>query len=480
MLDIIPMYSGSGFTSAEEPPPPGPAIDPLHSSVIFLAHMNGTDESTSFIDEIGHTIQTFGGAQIDTVVSKFGGASGQFDGTSAYLIPLFAFQDIQLTQADFCIECWLFPTSLAGTQVIIATRDGSNITFNGWEFRIDTGGQLVFASANGSLSSPPAAILAGIWQHVAVVRQGTVLTLYINGISVDSDTFTFTDATQGNVTIGRQNDSSIPHNYYSGYIDDVRITKATPRYTTNFIPPTSQHPDIGTGDQYWNNVSLLLHMEGLEANNVFVDEKGHAISVAGSWFTVSTQFKFGHRSANNASSYLAYLYTPDHVDFDFGSGDFTIETWLRFTTLPANDGATVATIVNKWQGPGNRSFFLSVFHVSGQHTIQFAYSLDGTAYLSIFEVWPGIAVNQWYHFAVVRSGNTLLFFIDGVQLGTTQAITGTLFDSAWELQIGGTNLALNYALVGYLDDFRITKGIARYTANFAVPDTTFYNYLPPA
>jgi len=84
----------------------------------------------------------------------------------------------------------------------------------------------------------------------------------------------------------------------------------------------------------------------------------------------------------------------------------------------------------------------------------------------ILNVSSVITLNTWQHFALTRSGTDLKSFIDGTQVGTTQ--TNSDNHTAGRLMIGD-NVTVAYPLNGYIDDLRITKGVARYTANFTPP-----------
>jgi hypothetical protein len=209
--------------------------DPDFASVSLLLHMNGTNGSTTFTDTSTNafTVTASGGAQISTAQSRFGGASGIFDGTNDRLsAPVDA--DLQLS-GDFTIEWWIYLTNLARNNAVFAAT-----STNCW-FSFHPGG--VRFVANGSFrwldATPSTAVAVNTWTHVALVRSGTTLKLYVSG----DDSLTITsfstrvDLTFVGVGSGGVND------YMLGYLDEMRVTNGVARYTSNFTPPTTAFPD---------------------------------------------------------------------------------------------------------------------------------------------------------------------------------------------------------------------------------------------
>jgi hypothetical protein len=203
------------------------------SSVSLLLHMDGSNGSTTFTDSSSNalTVTANGNAQISTTQSKFGGASGYFDGTGDYL-------DISNTAApggseSFTYELWIYPVDVSGQdRVILETRGGS-----GFVFFINTSGFLqVFDSAAGLLAASTTALTANTWQHIAVSKNGSVATYYIGGTAASAYTLT-SHASANNCRIGARNDAAAGFN---GYIDDLRITKGVARTIT---VPTAAFPD---------------------------------------------------------------------------------------------------------------------------------------------------------------------------------------------------------------------------------------------
>src|SRR3989338_5118640 len=103
----------------------------------------------------------------------------------------------------------------------------------------------------------------------------------------------------------------------------------------------------------------------------------------------------------------------------------------------------------------------------------FAYSTDGSAVAATVTGTWSPSINTWYHIAAVRTGATIKLFIDGAQIGTDYNIgSSVIYNSNGEaLWIGAYHSGAGGDtpggfLNGWIDEFRVTKGAARWTANF--------------
>lgn len=214
---------------------------------------------------------------------------------------------------------------------------------------------------------------------------------------------------------------------------------------------------VGTGDPYWGNVTSLLHMEGANGGTTFTDQIANTWTRVASTVTSTAQFKFGASSMLVASGRIAST-TPMGVG-GVGTGDFTIEGWFYATATTARGlfdtlaNATSNGIALGWNQAG------------GTWQIYF----NGTTYLSSS---TSLTLNTWVHFALVRSGTTVQLFVNGVSIASfTQASNMT----AATLFIG-QYFNSSFPWLGYIDEFRVTKGVARYTAGFTPPSAPFPNF----
>jgi hypothetical protein len=252
---------------------------------------------------------------------------------------------------------------------------------------------------------------------------------------------------------------------FNGYIDDIRVTKGFARYTANFAPPIAAFPDIGPiYDPNFSNVSLLLHMDGSNGSTSFIDNSINSLAVTanGNAQISTAQNKFGGASAafDGAGDYLSVA-ANTLTDLP---GDFTIECWAYFNSL-----GVAQTLLGKW-GNTNRAW---LFSVDSATQLTFALGNNG-GYSTLFSRAMSISTNTWNHFAVCRAGTTIYQFVNGVQAGATG--TSSANCSATQVTAVGINTDGNvYSVNGYIDEARITKGVARYTSNFTPPTVAFPN-----
>lgn len=218
--------------------------DPYFSNVSLLLHMNGTNGSTTFIDNspVPKTITPSGSAQISTAQSKFGGGSGLFtNGNSALSCSgLSSLNQFVASGQVGTIECWIRFNNFNSPRNFIFGCYGTGE--QGWTVDINSSGTgIAFAqntTLNNTLSISPLSI--NVWYHFAVVNTGTIIQVYINGQSVGSTSnYSVINATQ-DFRIGARRGTELP---LTGYINEFRVTEGVARYTSNFTPPTQAFPN---------------------------------------------------------------------------------------------------------------------------------------------------------------------------------------------------------------------------------------------
>lgn len=214
----------------------------------------------------------------------------------------------------------------------------------------------------------------------------------------------------------------------------------------------------GDGDPHFENVALLLHMDGGNGGKTFVDSSlsQKTVSAAGDAAISTAKSKWGGASLLLDGS-GDYLSVQEHDDFVFGTGDFTVELWVN-TTATAEKA-----LLDQYNNSSN-SWQFSIKNGTLQWYSDEAYALVGS-----------IPVNTgaWHHVAATRSAGTLRLFVDGTLDGTVAL--GTNYTPKVALGIGAQVASRNasYDLPGNIDDLRITKGVCRYTANFTPPTAPF-------
>ena len=166
----------------------------------------------------------------------------------------------------------------------------------------------------------------------------------------------------------------------------------------------------------------------------------------------------GAVSFNGSSTYLSVPYSSN---FDFGSGDFTIEFWM-YTSSSGNSTKGLMAFSHNAS-----NYAQALWYFPTASTISFWCSSNGTTWDVASNVATGtFALNTWYHVAVSRSGSSIRLFFNGV-LQNTVTFAGTLagtYDRNW---IGATTANGYYN--GLLSNIRVVKGTAVYTANFTPP-----------
>lgn len=218
-------------------------------------------------------------------------------------------------------------------------------------------------------------------------------------------------------------------------------------------------------DQYWDNVVLALPMYGVNGSTTFTDisPTPKAVTRYGNTVISTAQSKFGGTSAYFDGS-GDYLIVPGSVDFDLYSGGNTVELWIYFMST-----ANTPHIISIGKNADNRN----TLWLDGSK-LKFTTAISGV-YRTIINSTTTISTATWYHIALVKDLSTLYLFINGA---LDCSVSGGLF------LVGGSPLvhighqafnstASDY-LKGYIDDLRITKGVARYTANFTPPASSYF------
>jgi hypothetical protein len=226
-------------------------------------------------------------------------------------------------------------------------------------------------------------------------------------------------------------------------------------------------------DPYFSSTVLLLGFEGSDGSTTITDEsaaaRGNATAVVNQAQIDTAQFKFG------ASSLLLdgsgdRVDWADSDDWLFGSGAFTVETWVRFNSLTG-----FQTIASQWNNVGTARSWMLDFPGSANNVLRFGYSEGLGDEHFIQGAWTPSA-NTWYHIVVDRSGNVFRIYADGVMITSTTAAV-TLQNSTEGLRIGSLFIsgANTNFFNGWIDELRITKGVARYASDsgYAVPTAAF-------
>ena len=400
---------------------------------------------------------------------------------------------------DFTIEAWVYYTSASGTDssVYAASQDG---TTNYFAFNINMSTNAYSVYLNGGATSIGShGISANTWTHVALVRSGSTITAYTNGVSkgtvTNSSTLGYSTLTAHRIGTGAA----------TRYITNFRMVKSAV-YTANFTPPISSAlTAISNTVILLNAASSSTLLTDSSANNYTVTASGtptwsvsspytfaESASTSVKWFTAggvnsSAVSKFGTGSmyfpGGTASSTMYARSTTDTRYNLSGNTDFTVEMWANTTSFPVG-GADCLWNVGQ-ASAGNTAHNLD-FYLNGNATvitaINFnAYNISGTAtIIQTFTLPTPLALNTWHHYVLERNNYTYYVYVDGVLVGSYYNATSLNYQVGDYMQLGSLFIT-NYAspFNGYIDDFRFTAGVARYNGNFSVPTAAFPSVTSP-
>ena len=167
-----------------------------------------------------------------------------------------------------------------------------------------------------------------------------------------------------------------------------------------------------------------------------------------------------------------YLTIANSSDFGFGSGDFTIEAYVRW-----NDLSGTGSVVGVWQSSDTRRSWL--LQCSGSNTLTGLLSSDGSTGGSLkqCDAVGDLAENKWHHCAFTRSGNNIRLFLDGKLKATTDVTGFSVYDNTNDsLTIGSfRNDGAGDPIDGFISNVRVIKGTALYTSNFTPPTRALTN-----
>jgi hypothetical protein len=212
---------------------------------------------------------------------------------------------------------------------------------------------------------------------------------------------------------------------------------------------------------------LLLHLD----NNVTDSSSSPKIPSTVYNITYSSSIKkMGTHSAYFDGSMSMIVYDPSS-DFDFGTGDFTIDFNFRGTAYTGLDGCWYSHSPDR-NDPHN--YICELYYA--ESSILFYVMVDGVTKCEMYWSWTPV-VDTWYHIALVRYGSDLKLYVNGVALtlssSPTPIGTNNITMPSCYTAIGYRTFNGNAFITGYLDEYRVSKGIARWTSNFTPPTSQY-------
>lgn len=374
--------------------------------------------------------------------------STYFDGTSDFLgIPTGSSAFDFSSTKTMTLEFWAYVTTWGGTySCFFDIQEGAPFRFTYFN------GTLYWQTAAGNVITAAVTLSTNTWYHYAFVRNNDTVYMFVNGVGVATGSYTagWGTTAAGNVFIGCNRGDTW---FVNGYMTDVRLVKGTALYTSAFTPPTQPLTAI-------TNTSLLTCQTNQSVNNnLFLDSSTNNLVVTRNGNTTQGTFSpYGENWSYYFDGASDYFIIGNSAPFTFGTGDFTVETWIYL--LANQTGYILDTRPSTTQG----AYFTLYYSSNTRFVFQTgtSSSISGT---------PGTYTNAWVHVAVCKASGITKLFINGIQQGGSYTDT-TSYTSATLVTIGASSYTLGAAGVyGYISNLRVVKGTALYTSNFT-PSTT--------
>jgi len=456
-----------------------PSVSEYSSDIYtkLLLHGNGTDASTTITDSSGvatKTVTANGNAILKTsygIAPKFGTGMAYFDGNGDYLT-IADHDDFNFGNGDFTIDFWFYSLDVTSRHLTGILNSSVTLSSFVYLFEFTSGGKIQFQTYSGSTKyqiTGTTTLSENTWYHIEVVRNNGNLNMYLNGNSEGTPLTNLSTNSINNgttpLTIGRAGDYVVAGYYYYGYIEEFRVSKGIARHTSAFTPSTSAYES----DSY---TKLLLHTDGSNNSTTFTDSgnTGHTVTPNGDAKIKTTSLilpkigtAMGYFDGNGD-----YLSIPDTEDWNFGSGDFVLETYVLVNVLPTSGYYNLFT---QRASTTSVSVCTYIYKSDSKYYLGFEYSTDGSS-RATFSAEINLNINTWYHIVYERYGNIIFIFVDGHVIGSLYISNVSLYNSSVEMRIGLDHLSAY--LNGYLDELRISKGIARFTPASFTPPTAEY------
>lgn len=219
-----------------------------------------------------------------------------------------------------------------------------------------------------------------------------------------------------------------------------------------------------SGDPDYSSVVFLSHFDGADGSTTIVDEKGHTVTANGNAQLDTAQQKFGSASClfDGTGDYLSLV---DDAAWTF-TGDFTVEMWVRWNNL------VDTAFAGQWSTSSATAGWL--FARTAASGLVYNFYTGGGLLQSITGAWsPSPSV--WYSICAERSGNDFRLYADGAVVGTATN-ANTPRNAALDLRIGGRNHTTPLYMDGWIDEMRITNGVARYSGAYTPATVAFPNF----
>ncbi len=460
-ISNLRLVKGTAVYTSAFTPPTAPLTAISGTSILTCQSNRFIDNSTNAfaITAAGNTsVQAFSPFDPAAAYSaETVGGSSYFDGSGDNLT-VADNAAFEFGSGSFTVEMWFY-LGASGTNALVTKNRSGTGADGGLTIDVSTTTIRVYIDGNAGttlVSNVSTTISLNTWYHLAVVRSvsgGTNNYVFLNGVAVGTSTTTtaFADNSQP-LKIGTDNLSGSNYNQFTGYISNLRIVKGTAVYTAAFTPPTAPVTAIA-------NTSLLLNYTNAGITDAAAKNVLETVGNAG---ISTTQSKWGGSAMafDGSGDYLTFPITPLITSL---GPTYTIEAWIYL----ANITGVKAIYSTSVASTANYGYF--IFYVNGSSLGFYNRAATGGAETGI--VAGTLSANTWTHVAISVNSNSGRLYINGTQVGSTTTINTTTFTPVYNTI--GADILQGYNFNGYINDLRITRGLARYTANFTAPTTAF-------
>jgi len=456
-ISNLRIVKGTAVYTSAFTPPTAPLTAISGTSLLTCQSNRFIDNSTNAfaISAAGNTaVQAFSPFDPTAAYSTSTvGGSGYFDGTGDELNAGTQTQ-FSFGTGAYTVELWVYLT--AAVSASHSPGFVVNNTTGGFGFYNDAGTNLtIFQRGVNIVLASSTTLAANTWNHVVAVRSSTSAnqtSIFVNGVRVANGTDAINWTITGPLLVGGL---SLTNYYLNGYISSVRVVKGTAVYDptqSTLTVPTAPLTAIA-------NTSLLLNytnagITDAAAKNVLETAGGASIS--------TTQSKWGGSAMafDGSGDYLTFPITPLITSL---GPTYTIEAWIYL----ANTTGVKTIYSTSVASTANYGYF--IFYVNGSSLGFYNRAATGGAETGI--VAGTLSANTWTHVAISVNSNSGRLYINGTQVGSTTTINTTTYTPVYNAI--GADIIQGYNFNGYINDLRITRGLARYTANFTAPTAAF-------
>lgn len=443
------------------------ALDPHWNSVVLLMNGDQIEDNSKY----KYPLTRISGTVVDNTTIGTGGFGNGYQTPRIKSYPTI---NHNFGNGDFTIEFNYYTSSVFTNTVIFSDDLHPNV--GSFAFFFPNSTTIIWSIGTSTTTGPAivtytSPIILNRWNSIALVRSGSTFNLFFNGLLAQTGTSPLT-LNNNRLFVGDAINTNIA---FPGTISNVRVTKGVARYAERYFPlsvPFSKDTvDVQTVtetalDPHWNNVVLLMNGTSLGDSSKFAYPMSQ---VSGTGVLVDNT-TIGTGGFGNGYQGAVWLSQYGHLNHLLSNGNFTFE--VSFYT---SDISNVNNLV-LWSDGAFLTAGSFNLYILNSTTVRHNYGTNNTAAsITRDTVVPGGTVNTWVHFCIVREGNVHRYFVNGILSGS---VTAALTYVSNQVKIGGNTYQGNNPFNGTLANIRLTKGVARYSANYTPPSSIFTKDTP--